>query len=109
MATVRDIARTALWIAIAGSVMVGALLMASKLGIWMEGANLHPTPRINAFTVGCGMVPIPVLAWIVYLWTYVRPSGFIDIALRIIISVTLVVGAAYSCLYAFFLAYFIIG
>jgi len=107
VATVRDVARIALRIAIAGSVVVAALLAASALGIWMEGANLHPTPRINALTVGWGMVPIPVLGWIVYVWTYVRPSGFFDIALRTILSVTLVVGAVYSSLYAFFYAYFV--
>ena len=107
MATVRDIARTALWIAIAGSVMVAALLAASKLGIWMEGANLHPTPRINAFTVGLGIVPIPAVAWIVYLWLFARPSGFLDTALRTIISVAVVVGAVYCWFDAFFMAYFV--
>jgi hypothetical protein len=85
MATVRDVARIALSIAMAGSVAVGALLTAARLGIWMEGASLHPTPRINALTVGMGIVPIPVLAWIVYLWSSTRPGGFFDIALRIVV------------------------
>jgi hypothetical protein len=35
--------------------------------------------------VGMGIVPIPVLAWIVYLWSSTRPGGFFDIALRIVV------------------------
>jgi hypothetical protein len=107
MATVRDVARIALSIAMAGSVAVAALLTAARLGVWMEGANLHPTPRINAFTVGMGIVPIPVLAWIVYLWSSTRPGGFFDIALRIVVSVVLVVGAIYCWFYAMFAALFV--
>ena len=107
MATVKDVTRITLWIAITGSVIVAALLTAAALGIWMEGANLHPTPRINAFTVGLGMVPIPVLAWIIYLWIFTRPEGFLDIVLRLIISGALAVGAFYCCAMAFFAAYFV--
>jgi hypothetical protein len=107
VATARNIPRIALWIAITGSVIVAVLASAAALGIWMEGANLHPTPRINAFTVGLGIVPIPVLAWIVYLWVRTRPDGFLDIALRIVISVALAVGAYYCFGIAMFAAYFV--
>jgi hypothetical protein len=107
MATVRDVARIALSIAMAGSVIVAALLTAARLGIWMEGASLHPTPRINAFTVGMGIVPIPALAWIIYLWIFTRPRGFLDIALRTIVSVALVIGAGYCWLDAMFMALFV--
>jgi hypothetical protein len=107
VATARDIARIAVSIAITGTVIVAALLAAAALGIWMEGAYLHPTPRINAFTVGLGIVPIPVLAWIVYLWIRTRPEGLFDIVLRLIISVALAVGAFYCWGIAFFAAYFV--
>jgi len=86
---------------------MAALLTAAALGIWMEGANLHPTPRINAFTVGLGIVPIPVLAWLVYLWARTRPQGFLDIALRLIISAALATGAFYCWGIAMFAAYFV--
>jgi hypothetical protein len=107
VATVRDVARIALWIAITGSVMVSALLAASEHGIWMEGAYLNPTPRINAYTVGMGLVPIPGVAWIVYLWSRTRPVGLFDIALRLIISAAVVVGAAYCWLLGMFMALFV--
>jgi hypothetical protein len=73
----------------------------------MEGANLHPTPRINASTVGMGIAPIPALAWIVYLWGRTRPGGFFDIALRIVVSVVLVLGAIYCWFFAMFAALFV--
>lgn len=107
MATAGNIARIALSVAIIGSVIVAALLIASALGIWMEGANLHPTPRINAFTVGMGIVPIPALAWTVFLWLRTRPRGFFDIAVRIVVSVLLVVGAAYCWFCSMFAALFV--
>jgi len=107
VATARDIARIALWIAITGSVFAAALLAASEHGIWMEGAYLNPTPRINAYTVGMGMVPIPALAWIVYLWIFRRPGGLFDFALRTIISVVVVAGAAYCWFMGMFMALFV--
>jgi hypothetical protein len=107
VATARDIARIALLIAITGSVAVAVLLTASALGIWMEGAYLNPTPRINAYTVGMGLVPIPGLAWIVYLWSRTRPQGLFDIALRLVISAAVVVGAAYCWLLGMFMALFV--
>jgi hypothetical protein len=86
---------------------VAALLIAASLGIWMEGASLHPTPRINAFTVGLGFVPVPVLAWIVYLWARTRPKGIFDIGLRIVLSGALAMGAFYSWGIAMFAAFFV--
>jgi hypothetical protein len=73
------VAKIALLIAGIGNIAVAALRAAAYFGIWMEGANLHPTPRINALTVGLGMAPIPALAWVVYLWSRARPSGLLDI------------------------------
>ena len=107
MATVRDTSRIALWIAITGSVVVAAILTAAALGIWMEGANGNHTPRINALTVGMGIMAVPAFAWIVYLWSFARPRGFFDIALRIVVSVTLVVGAIYCWFYAMISALFV--
>jgi uncharacterized membrane protein len=82
-----------------GSGVVALLLAAASLGIWMEGANLHPTPRINASTVGLAIAPIPALAWILYLWVCARPRGILDVAVRLLASCVLVLGAAY-CLFA---------
>ncbi len=78
---------------------MAALLAAAALGIWMEGANLHPTPRINAFTVGLGFVPVPALAWIVYLWTRTSPSRVLDVVFRIVVSCVILLVAGY-CLFA---------
>src|SRR5512142_2656564 len=89
----RRIARVALYIAATASLAVAALLAAAALGIWMENMQYHPTPRINSFTVGLGFVPLPALAWIVYLWTCTRPSRALDIVLRIVVSGVLVWGA----------------
>jgi len=107
VATARNISRIALWIAMTGSVIVAGLLAASALGIWMEGAYGNGTPRINSYTVGMGMVPIPALGWIIYLWIFTRLSGFFDIALRTIISFVLVVGAVYCWFMGMFMALFV--
>jgi len=101
------LARIAFWIAAIGSVAVSALLMAAYFGIWMRGANLHPTPRINAFTVGLAFVPVPALSWIIYLWTRTRPSRFLDLFFRIVVSCALVIGAGYCVLMAMFAALFV--
>src|SRR5215467_11789652 len=90
------LARIALLVAAMGSLAVAFLLLAAHFGIWMDGANLHPTPRINALTIGLGIVPLIALCWITYLWTRTRPSGFPDIGTRIVVSCVLVIGAAYS-------------
>jgi hypothetical protein len=72
----------------------------------MEGAYLHPTPRINALTVGLAFVPFPVAAWIAYLWT--RGSfGPTGIVVRVILSCLLLALAAYSMFAALFLALFV--
>ena len=54
-----------------------------------------------------GIAPIPTLAWIVYLWGRTRPSGFFDIALRIVVSVVLVLGAIYCWFFGMFAALFV--
>ena len=107
MLKVTGLARIALIVAAIGSVAVAFLLMAAHFGIWMEGANLHPTPRINALTIGLGFVPVPALFWIMYLWTRTRPSRFPDICIRIVVSCVLLIGAGYSLLAAMFLALFV--
>ena len=68
----KAVAKIALLIAAIGSIAVAALQVAAYFGIWVEGTNLHPTPRINAFTFGLGMAPIPALAWVVCLWSSAR-------------------------------------
>jgi hypothetical protein len=95
----KSIARVALLTAGIGSGVVGLLLAAASLGIWMQGANLNSTPRVNASTVGLALAPIPALAWILYLWFRTRPRGVLDVAFRILVSCVLVLGAAY-CLFA---------
>jgi hypothetical protein len=102
-----SIARVALLTAVIGSGVVGVLLAAASLGIWMRGANLHPTPRINASTVGLAIAPIPALAWILYVWVRTRPRGVLDVALRILVSCSLVLGAAYCLFAALFEALFV--
>ena len=103
----KTVAKVALLIAAIGSAAVGLLLAAASLGIWMEGANLHPTPRVNASSVGLGLAPIPAMAWILYLWVRTRPNGVLDVALRILVSCVLVLGAAYCFFAATFEAFFV--
>ena len=107
VADAKSIAGTALLIAVFGSGAVGLLLEASALGIWMKGAYLHPTPRINAFTVGTGLTPLPAFAWIVYVWTRTRPKRLLDIVFRIVVSCVLVLGAGYGVLAAMVSAFFV--
>lgn len=90
-----------------GSLAVALLLLAAYFGIWMEGAFLHPTPRINALTVGLALVPLPARSWITYLWARTRPSRFLDIAIRIVLSCVLLVGIGYAVFAALFLAFFV--
>jgi|SRR6266853_3034984 hypothetical protein len=99
LSSAASIAKIALITAAIGTAAVGLFLGAASLGIWMEGANLHPTPRINASTVGLGLAPVPALAWILYLWTRTRPSSFLDIVLRVLVSCVLALGALY-CAFA---------
>ena len=101
------IAKIALMTAAIGTAVVGLLLGAASLGIWMEGANLHPTPRINASTVAMGLVPVPALAWILYLWTRTRPRRFLDVAIRVLVSCVLAMGALYCIFASMFDAFFV--
>src|SRR5258706_2860544 len=82
----RRVAKVALYVAGASSIVVAAFAAAAALGIWMENMHFHPTPRINSFTVALGFFPVPALAWIVYLWTRTRPSGVLDVVIRIVAS-----------------------
>ena len=107
MPSAARIAKIALLIATLGTAAVGLLLGAASLGIWMEGANLHPTPRVNASTVGLGLVPVPALAWILYLWTRTRPTRFLDVIFRILVSCVLAIGAAYCIFASMFDAFFV--
>ena len=107
MSNATSVARVALLTAAIGSGVVGLLLAAASLGIWMQGANLHPTPRVNASTVGLALAPIPALAWILYLWMRSRHGSVLDVALRILVSCVLVLGAAYCLFAAMFEAFFV--
>ncbi len=107
MPNARRISRLAFFTAAISSVAMAALLGAAALDIWTENLHFHPTPRINSLTVGLGLAPIPALAWIVYLWTRKPPNGFLDVALRVVVSCALVVGIYYSALTALFFAYFV--
>jgi hypothetical protein len=80
----------------------------TPLGIRMRGANLHPTPRINASTVGLASTPIPALAWIVYLWTRTPPHRILDVVLQIAAPCVLILGAGY-CLVAAMIEAFFVG
>lgn len=107
MFTATGLARIAFWVAAMGSLAVALLLMLAHFGIWMQGAYLHPTPRINALTVGFGFAPVPALSWITCLWARTRPNGLLDISFRILVSGALLIGAAYCAFAAMFLAFFV--
>ena len=107
MASAARITKISSVIAVVGTAAVLALLSASFLGMWMENAYRHPTPRINSLTVGCGLVPVPVVAWIVYLWVRVRPSGFAGVATLIIVSLGLLLMACYCIFVAMVSAWFV--
>jgi len=100
-------AKIAFLVAAIGSLAAVVLLLAAYFGIWMESANLHPTPRINALTVGLAFVLVPALSWISYIWARTRPRRFLDISLRIGVSSALVIGAGYCVFAAMFLALFV--
>ena len=107
MPKVTGLARVGLIVDAFGSLAVAVLLSAAHFGIWMEGDYLLATPRINALTIGLGFVPVPAASWITYLWTRTRPSRFLDIFIRIVVSCVLLIGAGYSLFAAMFLALFV--
>lgn len=107
MSKATELARIAFLAAAIGSLVVAVLLVAAHFGIWMKGANLHPTPRINALTIGLGFVPAPVFSWITYIWARTRPSQFLDISFRIVATGVLLIGAGYCVFAAMFLAFFV--
>ena len=107
MFNARRLTRIALYIAAVGSFVVAVFFTAAALGIWTENLHFHPTPRINSLTVGRGLVPIPAVAWIVYVWTRTRQVGFPDIAFRILVSGALLWAAYYFVLSALIAAYFV--
>ena len=107
MPNARRMARVALLIADVSSVTVAALLGGAALGIGVDNMRFHPTPRINFFTVGLGLVPVSALAWIVYLWTRKPVSGFLDIVIRLVVSCALAVGVYYAVVFAIFAATFV--
>ena len=107
MSKATGLAKIAFLVGAIGSLAVAVLLVAAHFGIWMQGANLHPTPRINALTVGLAFVPVPVLSWITYVWARTRPSRFLDITFRVVASCVLVIGAGYCVFAAMFLAFFV--
>src|SRR5262249_50284111 len=101
------LAKISLWTASVSSGVVGLLLLAASCNLWMEGANLHPTPRINAFTVGMALTPISALAWIVFLWSRWRSGSLLSLLARLLISAVLVLGSAYCFFLAMFDAFFV--
>jgi len=107
MATVTGTGKIAFLTAILGTTAAAALLLASSLGIWMENANLNHTPRYNSMTVGCGIVPIPAVAWIVYLWARIRPRKFAGITTLVVTSLALLLVAAYCVFVAMIAALFV--
>ena len=103
----RGISRVALRVATISSIAVAAFLAAAALGIWMENFTRSPTPRINSFTVGLGLVPVPAVAWMIYLWTRVPASGIYSIILRVVVSCAIAAGAYYCIDLAIFAALFV--
>lgn len=93
--------------AVVGTLAAALLYAAATQGIWMRGAYLHPTPRINAMTVGYAAAAAAAVAWIVFLWARRRLSGAGDVALRALISVALLLAAAYCAFSSMFLALFV--
>ena len=107
MSITSSISKYSLLIAVVFSVPVSALLGAAALGIWTENLHFHPTPRINSLTVGLGLIPVPTVAWVVYIWTRKPTDGILDIALRVVISGSLAAAVYYSLLTALFFAFFV--
>ena len=107
MLNAKHAARVALIIAVVGSVAAAILLLLAGLGVWMANEYMHPTPRINAFTVGLGIVPVPALAWIVFVWTRTRPTRALDFVVRTALSCALLVGAYFCIGMALFAALFV--
>lgn len=107
MSKARSVSKIALYIAVAGSVVVAVLLGAAALDIGVENMRFHPTPRINTLTVGLGLVPVAALAWVVFLWTRKPLDGFFDIVFRLVVTCGLLEGTYYSVLTALGAAYFV--
>ena len=100
----KRIARIARLIAAIGSLAAVVLLAAAALSVWMANPPLHPNSAIQRFAFGLGFVPVPALAWIVYLWTRPRSRRFLDIIFRIVVSIAILLVAGFCVLAAWFVA-----
>ena len=87
--------------------LVVCLLLAAALDIGMEGANLHPTPRINSLTVGLGLVPVLELSLIALVWLTWRDTRTIARAGRVLATLGLLAVGFAAAGVAFFLAFFV--
>ena len=101
------IPKVALILAASSTAVVAALLGAAALNIGVENMHFHPTPRINTFTVGLGLVPVAALGWIVFMWARKPLDGFLDVLLRVVLTVGLLVGVYNAVGFALFAAFFV--
>ena len=88
-------------------VLIAALLVAARLDIGMEGAWLHPTPRINSLSLGLGFVPLLTLSVAALLWIPMRLEGGVARAARVLATLALVAIGVGCASLAFFLAFFV--
>ena len=90
-----------------GTGLTIALLAAASLQLWMGGAYSNHTPRINALSIGLGIVPLVALTWILYLWTRTSAPSTLGYVVRVVISCLLLLISAYCLFAAVFTASFV--
>ncbi len=97
--------RKTLIVALVASVGAAALLVAESVSPSHLG---NATPRINASTVGQGLGAFAAFAWIAFVWMCTTIRNILDVLLRIVISVVLLLVAAYFLFFAM-LEMFMVG
>src|SRR3982751_3137680 len=102
------VAKVSLGTALVGTTLAIMLLAAASLQLWMAGANGNHTPRINAESIGLGIVPLVALTWILYLWTRTWAPGVFSYVVRVVMSCVLLLIFAY-CLFAAMFTMFFVG
>ncbi len=79
-------------IALAGSVLVGALFIAAGLGLGMDSIHKVWRFRVAPSTIAMVLLPIPATAWVVALWSRPMPGAGARTG-RVVFTVLLVAAA----------------
>ena len=90
-----------------GTGLAVVLLAGGAIELWMGGTYSNHTPRINALSVGFGIVPLVALTWSLYLWTRTSAPGILGYVVRVVISCLLLLISAYCVFAAMFIAFFV--